>query len=603
MGEPNNTCNKFKIGERIQSDDGYIGTIRYEGSVDGFDGNWYGIEWDDPKRGKHFGTVKGKQYFQCQYNGSGSFMKPEKLVKGKHFLEMLFNKYHHKIENYDDLYVETTKPEVKIPIEMIGMNETRERQKDFKQQKIISASHLLISEIDEYPAIFNYFKTEIKKSNDNNIELPSKTKSLVLNNLFISDFAFLLPICKEIFSNLETLVVSNNSIENISNSSLDVFSKLVSLDLAHNKIKSFNDITAIGFLEHLQELNLNNNQIDSIEFSDINKNQDDSTTTTKLFKNLKILYLSNNNISDWRHVEELDYLQNLEELSFRENPIIDSLLLDAAAIKDQNQQDETNNTKTVTTSTGVKKISVNKNIYLNRLNIIPRISKLTKLNLSHKIMDNLFGDEIEVPTLLSICTQRIKDSLDNIKGLGRIPDKLLIVILDKCPPQQLIAIENKIGRNVDTEELWKRHCFNLSPNQSVSPEDNDVETWRELYVVLERNYLDKARKTGDKLRNTYNNAAKNRQSKQIKVLSEAETPVRARPTYVAKTATYKQSSVSSSNKYSNGTFVNRGERTGSSGSSGGGGGGGGFGNVFKSSPASNQPKLMAKVMKEFKKKK
>jgi tubulin-specific chaperone E len=44
---------------------GYIGTIKYVGEVDGTNGIWLGVEWDDPSRGKHDGTKDGKRYFSC----------------------------------------------------------------------------------------------------------------------------------------------------------------------------------------------------------------------------------------------------------------------------------------------------------------------------------------------------------------------------------------------------------------------------------------------------------------------------------------------------------------------------------------------------------
>ena len=45
-----------------------IGTIKYVGLVEDAGSElWYGIEWDDPSRGKHDGTVKGKRYFHARY--------------------------------------------------------------------------------------------------------------------------------------------------------------------------------------------------------------------------------------------------------------------------------------------------------------------------------------------------------------------------------------------------------------------------------------------------------------------------------------------------------------------------------------------------------
>lgn len=51
-----------KVGDRIECN-GQFGTIKYIGDVEGHPGVWLGIDWDNPERGKHNGTVKGKQYF------------------------------------------------------------------------------------------------------------------------------------------------------------------------------------------------------------------------------------------------------------------------------------------------------------------------------------------------------------------------------------------------------------------------------------------------------------------------------------------------------------------------------------------------------------
>lgn len=53
------------IGSRIQ-----IGkdraTVLFIGTVKGTKGEWLGIEWDDPKRGKHEGLHQDTRYFTCR---------------------------------------------------------------------------------------------------------------------------------------------------------------------------------------------------------------------------------------------------------------------------------------------------------------------------------------------------------------------------------------------------------------------------------------------------------------------------------------------------------------------------------------------------------
>lgn len=57
------------IGQR-RSFDGQLCTIRYVGSVQGTSGDWLGVEWDDPTRGKHPGEHKGVRYFTCMPQSS-----------------------------------------------------------------------------------------------------------------------------------------------------------------------------------------------------------------------------------------------------------------------------------------------------------------------------------------------------------------------------------------------------------------------------------------------------------------------------------------------------------------------------------------------------
>ena len=55
----------FKVGQRL-SYDGALCTVRYIGPVSGTAGDWLGVEWDDPSRGKHDGSHKDVRYFTCE---------------------------------------------------------------------------------------------------------------------------------------------------------------------------------------------------------------------------------------------------------------------------------------------------------------------------------------------------------------------------------------------------------------------------------------------------------------------------------------------------------------------------------------------------------
>ncbi|KAF7268843.1 tubulin-binding cofactor B [Rhynchophorus ferrugineus] len=57
-----------------------LGTVMYNGSVDGLTGYWIGIKYDEPV-GKHDGSVKGKRYFECP-DKYGALVKPSCVLIG-----------------------------------------------------------------------------------------------------------------------------------------------------------------------------------------------------------------------------------------------------------------------------------------------------------------------------------------------------------------------------------------------------------------------------------------------------------------------------------------------------------------------------------------
>lgn len=100
------------IGKRL-SFDGQLCTVRFYGAVEGTKGEWLGVEWDDPTRGKHSGEHQGHKYFECKeyqadnreinssyFSGlnnhatAGSFIRPtRKPDPPRSFVEALKAKY------------------------------------------------------------------------------------------------------------------------------------------------------------------------------------------------------------------------------------------------------------------------------------------------------------------------------------------------------------------------------------------------------------------------------------------------------------------------------------------------------------------------------
>ncbi|KYR01455.1 tubulin binding cofactor E [Tieghemostelium lacteum] len=387
---------EFQIEDRIISDDNYFGTVRYKGSVEGFEGLWYGIEWDSSSRGKHRGNFKGKQYFDCQYSdSSASFMKIEKLQQNrKTFMQALKQKFSEAIGDYNDLYV-LSNLNNKVQIEMVGMDKVRERQQHLQNHLEMPADNLLIYDIDPQPLIIESMGNNLQELNISNnllnnwshvsnliVQLPilyklslngnrlklNSTELVEISNCSIKYLVLMemklqwyeiITLCKKLFRVVENLKLGKNHLSTIpmTENINDIFPHLKQLDLSFNGIRNLESIVQLGSLSQLQELNLNNNDIDLMELNSTQYPLSQLTNKLSIFSHVEILYLSNNQINNWKEIEYLDHFCNLKELSFRDNPIIDSLL---------NQTDEQTDT-----------------MILNRLNVIPRISSLLKLNLTN----------------------------------------------------------------------------------------------------------------------------------------------------------------------------------------------------------------------------
>ncbi|XP_018328178.1 tubulin-folding cofactor B [Agrilus planipennis] len=57
-----------------------LGTVTYKGTIEGMNGNWIGVKYDEPL-GKNDGSYKGKRYFDCPPN-YGAFVKPQHILCG-----------------------------------------------------------------------------------------------------------------------------------------------------------------------------------------------------------------------------------------------------------------------------------------------------------------------------------------------------------------------------------------------------------------------------------------------------------------------------------------------------------------------------------------
>jgi len=74
----NNMAGQFYVNQRVSYSTSLC-TIRYIGPVEGTAGEWLGVEWDEPLRGKHSGEHARRKYFDCGCVLCFLFLPPYKL--------------------------------------------------------------------------------------------------------------------------------------------------------------------------------------------------------------------------------------------------------------------------------------------------------------------------------------------------------------------------------------------------------------------------------------------------------------------------------------------------------------------------------------------
>ena len=73
-------------GARVLLGGKHRATVRYVGAIDGQQGTWVGIEYDEAGKGKHDGSHGGRRYFSCAHDPTaGSFVRLAKFLEAADF--------------------------------------------------------------------------------------------------------------------------------------------------------------------------------------------------------------------------------------------------------------------------------------------------------------------------------------------------------------------------------------------------------------------------------------------------------------------------------------------------------------------------------------
>lgn len=347
---------KYEIGSRIECD-GYQGTLKYVGPVGDTKGQWLGIDWDDPTRGKHDGIYEGIEYFKTRHPTSGSFVRPGKAKFGRSCPEAIKIRYgliNDELAGIDRDTLTSLQKDMNAPfLEVVGFSKVNRKQSKFDQLKIVWLRDQYVSSAGEPKELEqlcpNLEELDISRNlidswqvladiccqlhsltrlNVSELNLATEENMKILSNSFRTVKHLTMGRmnytwedihrCVCMFSSLEELSVSFNLINNISKPLNDRnFMKISKLTLEGNLLSNWDEVLKLGSLPLLEYLNLNSNKISRIRFPSGNP-----TTKTDLFPALRQLSISENNISEWRSISELEKCANLTDLKFRQNPIL-----------------------------------------------------------------------------------------------------------------------------------------------------------------------------------------------------------------------------------------------------------------------------------------
>ncbi|KAI4719861.1 hypothetical protein E4T48_03902 [Aureobasidium sp. EXF-10727] len=325
----------FYPGKRL-STKGERCTVRYVGEVKGKQGQWLGVEWDDPTRGKHSGTHDGIEYFKCRsspslyaygvvltsskgrsaYPTPGSFIRPSvSWDQPKTFLEALKTKYA-AVETGEHASNQNVIRISGKEAEEVGFEKIARQQAQLQNLRIVVLDDLLIKAYDKET-------TDLEDSLDRISETCPNITDLDLGRDLFETLSEISDICDRL-PKLKFLRLDGNRLEDVSgrdNSSGERASglaQITSASLDHMLCTG----REVGRLFGLNTLEVLLRSMSNVKELSASSNQLGSLDDCRLQSTLKSLNLEDNNflsLEDVRHLSEC--CPQLRTLNLKNNQI------------------------------------------------------------------------------------------------------------------------------------------------------------------------------------------------------------------------------------------------------------------------------------------
>ncbi|PYI35467.1 RNI-like protein [Aspergillus indologenus CBS 114.80] len=299
------------VGQR-RSYAGDLCTVRYVGPVEGTTGDWLGVEWDDPSRGKHSGEHKGVRYFTCQRNHptAGSFVRPSRPAdKPRGLVEALREKYASEYleqelarQRQETDPVALHKP-IQISgkvVEEVGFDKIRKQLAELQALKIVLLDGLRVAGVLGHQATAD----EVDSAYEEIETTCPKITELDLSRNLLTSWSVVARICERL-KHLKSLKLGGNRFGPVEEGL--TFHKITELYLDETLL-AWDEISAITHqFPSLTLLSASANQLSAI--------------TSPLSANITRLTLENNDFTSLSALQPLTSLPNLQHLSLRSNAI------------------------------------------------------------------------------------------------------------------------------------------------------------------------------------------------------------------------------------------------------------------------------------------
>jgi len=321
----------LEIGDRVALNEEKA-TVCYIGEVPPTKGEWLGVEWDNPSRGKHNGSKDGIQYFKCNHLTGGSFIRESKVSSGMSFLKAVKKRYiDDNIEEFETVSFQTKK------VELVGCDSKH----DLNSLKSISLLNCNVSSagnpgeissvlsnvttvnlngtlmsswedisliIEQLPELLeiDLSRTRLRFKGSLNFSASKKLKTVILNDCSLN-WKQVVKVCS-MWPNAKLLGLSHNKINNFDEPNQENFlSSLESLQINSNPIGQWKKIKFLNNFPNLSDLQVNNCGFENLDVEELD------------LLSLKTLSLNDNNFKCLSVFNELNKLSNFENLYFIRN--------------------------------------------------------------------------------------------------------------------------------------------------------------------------------------------------------------------------------------------------------------------------------------------